>query len=965
MLKINKQARLRQLIHTCLATSLALPVVVYAQQDDDTIEEVIITGSYIRNSAFATDTNINTVSQEDLFESGAPSMANYIRDLTYTQNTNVVANTLGSQDGAQSGVGTTFNLRGLGENSTLQLVDGVRIIDKSVVSSLPDIAIDRLEVVLDGGSATYGSDAVAGVVNIIPIKEFDGFRSRTYYQRTEDGAMEEMNASFLWGRSFDNGINYVGAFDARNRTPILQFERTREWEKDNGSSSSGMPGVWREVVGADPGVNLFQVHGGAQTSPSLVDPACETYNDGWPAHGKGAFSTPSGVLTNNGNICRFEYSAMQEYSPDEVHYALYNSVSWDATDWLALNVTLKNTVRVNDSYASPSTATSANNRAVLLVRADHPANPWGIDVGPRSWRMIANGPEKPGRVSDGTGSRTPETTIGNNQLMFRADFELTDTWSGYSYYSTAERKDSRQLETVHLGRIQLALSGMGGNSGDQYWNPFGSADPRSPDYIEGVTSNPPGLSDWINQSVTGTYTRDFLDIFEIAVTGELFDVPAGVVQLAAGYQWRDVEEEDFANPLSAIGHNYNAAVTADFAKDTRFFSETRAVFLEVEAPILETVAIKAAVRHEEFTTFGLNATTPKISLRWEALPSLALRASWGESFLAPTPTQSRPFVQNENCFEIFSGTDPFLDVPMTGGTRCESGNPNLSPETSEIVNLGFTWQPTGVLDGFEISLDYQEIEYVDRIRTLNEQDTVAFTFQQMLAATGIAESAYDPTPGSATRLAAQAWLTANPDSGGSVRRFPDFTVDRVFRQAQNISSVWIDLVDFKIDYGFQTDDWGSFDASLTTTYFERYEYEGLFGGVIDALGKQNADSAIAPPLPQFKSNLRVNWFMGNQSASVSINYFHHVTTDGRCFDNYGDGWCDNVARLIDSETTVDTRYAIVFDDYFDSEFTLSGGVTNLFDRLPQRLPILGGFESRLSVPWGRQFWVSLDWAPSL
>jgi iron complex outermembrane recepter protein len=304
MMQLSKRGYLKYLIHACIATPLVLPALALAQED--TVEEVVVTGSYIRNSAFAEDANVTTVSQADLYESGAPSMSSYIRDLTFTQNTNVVANVLASSDGDQDAVGGSFNLRGLGENSTLQLVDGTRLLDQAVDNALPDIAVDRLEIVLDGGSALYGSDAVAGVVNLIPIKEFDGFRARTFYQVDEDNSMEDVKASFLWGRSFDNGISYVGAADYSVATPLMQYERLREWEQDNGSSSSGNPGAWRQIVGADPGVNLYAFHGGSSTGSNIIDPACGTFNDGAPGHGKGAFNTPSGVLTNNGTVCRFE-----------------------------------------------------------------------------------------------------------------------------------------------------------------------------------------------------------------------------------------------------------------------------------------------------------------------------------------------------------------------------------------------------------------------------------------------------------------------------------------------------------------------------------------------------------------------------------------------------------------------------------------------------------------------------------
>ena len=128
----------------------------------------------------------------------------------------------------------------------------------------------------------------------------------------------------------------------------------------------------------------------------------------------------------------------------------------------------------------------------------------------------------------------------------------------------------------------------------------------------------------------------------------------------------------------------------------------------------------------------------------------------------------------------------------------------------------------------------------------------------------------------------------------------------------------------------------------------------------EALGKQNATTGIVPPLPKVKANLRLAWFLGQQSASVSANYTHHVTFDDQV-NNLLTGY--KADRLIESQTIVNAQYAYVFSDYFDSEITVSTGISNLFNQLPQRFPILGGFESRLQSPWGRQFWVSLDWQP--
>ncbi|MGM0632373.1 MAG: TonB-dependent receptor plug domain-containing protein [Pseudomonadota bacterium] len=963
MLRLSGRGKLRYLIHlnACLATSIALPLAAQAQDETEEIEEVVVTGSFIRNSAFAQNSPVDTVSQADLFESGSPSMSNYIRDMTYTQNTDVVSNVLSSQDGAQDSVGASFNLRGLGENSTLTLVDGTRTISSSVSTAVPEIAIDRLELVLDGGSALYGSDAVAGVVNIIPNKDFEGFRARSFYQRTQDGAMEDMNTSALWGKAFDNGIHYVGAAEARTKTPLMQYERQREWMMDDGSSVSGNPGVFRQNFGADPNINLYAPHGGALGGPLLRDPACGTFNEGYPDHGQGKMPTPSGVPV--GSFCRFEYTSMFAYSAESTDFNVYNTLTWEATDWLRFNATLNNAYRVSELRTTSTTAVNANNRAVLIVRDDHPANPWGVDVSPYTWRPVAHSyTHLPQHLDSGDGARKYDAETGINRLRIGAEYDISDTWTGYTYYSKQELKTTVDSHSVHLGKLQLALEGRGGPNGNEYWNPFGSSDPRAPSHRPEL-ANSQELTNWIFETDQNMTTgRDYLDIFETVATGEVVQLPMGTVQMAMGFQWRDIEENNFANPFDAAGWDYNTVVGAPLPKDEQFFSEARALFAEFQVPILETLDAQLAVRHERFKDFGLETTTPKIALRWEATPEIAVRGSWGESFLAPTPTQARPFIPGENCGEIFDGQDPFTGQQLTGGAQCSSGNPNLDPETSEIRNVGFTWEPGGQLDGLSVSLDYQEIEYTDRIRSLTEEDTVAFQFQQFTADTGITEANYDPTPGSATREQADAWLrqyAQNPTA--PVARDDDGRVQFVYRQDTNISSVWVDLFDLKTQYRLNTNNWGTFTTTLQGTYYTAYDYQGLFGGQQEALGMQNADTGIAPPLPQYKLNLRMNWFRDNQSASVAMNYWDEIEFDAVPIDRYGDGWV--APDTIDGEARMDARYAIVLDDYLDSEFTLSFGINNIWNERPQQLPISGGFESRLSTPWGRQFWASVEWMP--
>jgi outer membrane receptor for ferrienterochelin and colicin len=150
------------------STVLAQPVAAPADSEQE-IEEVVVTGSFIRNSQFTNASPVETITQEDLWTSGAANLGEYLRDMPYMENIDTVASVLATQDGQQDSNSARFNLRGLGTESTLTLMDGRRAVNESAVSALlPGIAQRSVEIVTDGGAALYGSDAVAGVANLIP-----------------------------------------------------------------------------------------------------------------------------------------------------------------------------------------------------------------------------------------------------------------------------------------------------------------------------------------------------------------------------------------------------------------------------------------------------------------------------------------------------------------------------------------------------------------------------------------------------------------------------------------------------------------------------------------------------------------------------------------------------------------------------------------------------------------------------
>ncbi|MGM0631547.1 MAG: TonB-dependent receptor domain-containing protein [Pseudomonadota bacterium] len=932
----------------------ALNAAPVTAQDEPEVEEVVVTGSFIRNSAFAQNNPVDSVTAEDIETSGAPNISNYIRDLPYTQNTNTVANVNASNSGPQSSFGATFNLRGLGENSTLTLMDGVRSVDNGTSTLLPDIAIDRLEVVLDGGSALYGSDAVAGVVNMLPIKEFDGLRTRLYHQGDERGDFETNKVGLLWGRQFDNDLNWVMAGDYSRTTPLMTFERPRTLRSDYGWANSGNPGVWREVDGATP--NPGEVHGGEQVGDNLRDPSCGAFNDVTDLGQK--FNNVSGVPQPGGN-CFFPYSQQWPLQEGQQEYNFYTNLQYDVSQELQLEAQLTHANREQENHNTLSYQLAANNRRVMVMPEDHPANPWDHDVGPHLWRPFAAAGTLPSYADPATGARKQsyDDTITRYKLGARMD--LTDTWTSNTYYSYQRTFRDYQAHMVNVERMSAAMAGMGGPNGDQWYNPLGSADPRSPFYEEGVTSNSQELIDWMSPSPRFITSERELSMFEANATGDLYQLPAGAARMALGYQMRDINEWDYANPLSKTGLDYNTSITDTPPTDKNYGSKVHAAYMEFEVPILATLDAQLAVRHENFTTFGLDTTTPKVALRWEATPELAIRGSIGESFLAPTPADARPFDPNENCGEIFFGGDMITGGILNGGTTCSSGNPDLKPETSDIWNIGFTWEPN---DDLSLSLDYQSIEYTDRIRTMNHLDMHAIEFESMLEAIGATPESYDPTPGSETREAAEEWLRQGGDP--RVTRDPEdnFRVERIVRQAQNISSVWVDLLDARATHTLLTEDLGTFTTTLSATYYTKYDYQGNDDNIIEALGNQNARTGIVPPIPELKGQVRLGWFLDRHSASATVNYQHHVN-----FDDSVRNTLTNVpapaSGKVRSQAIVNGTYSYQMDQFLDSDITVSVGVNNLFDELPQRLPVLGGFESRLHSPWGRQFWASLEWRP--
>lgn len=932
----------KALLRSSIALMIAMPQLALAQSDDDTdVEEVVVTGTFIRNSSFSGASPVDVHTQDSLFQSGSINTAQFMRDLVYTDNIDAVSNVLGGAGGGQDGNTSGFNLRGLGSSSTLTLFDGRRVINTEEAGSIvPDIALSRMEVVLDGGSALYGSDAVAGVINMIPIKRYDGVRARTNYGRDDGGGFEEYSAGLLFGKAI-NDFEIVAAVEYKKHTPLMRIERPKYLRADNDIFTDGPPGTFRPV----------------NSNTALVDPSCGTFGN--DQNDKGLYdSFPSGFRLNNQARCGIFFGQWINYKRPNEQYASYMNVTHDTTDWLQLEYQLSvdhNTSIFITEAASPINSARSNS---VIIPASHPANPFGQAVRPLAYRTFTGRNQSPQPSYVKSGSNWDDTLFLTDKHTFSARYELGNDWSGSTSISQQVRRTRYTSYEEQADRFVAAINGMGGPGGNEWFNPFMSSDPRSPFYIAGVTSNSQEVVDWLSVEETTETTRNRLRLFDSVVTGPIVDLPAGPAQVAFGVHMRDIRLESTPIKANAAGNNLNAPPTKQVGSE--FDSLVRSAFLEVEVPILESLSVQGAVRYEKFEDMNLRTTTPKVAFRWEAHPSLAIRGSWGEGFLAPEPNQVGPINFN-SCASTRDGEDLLTGRSFIGVDACTTSNPDLQVEESTLQSIGFTWEP---LDGLSLGLDYQEIKYTGRIFTLANQDIGTQDYVRVLNGIGVAPGNFDRTPGSATFEAARAFVNANP-SPYLIRDPVDLRPLQMFRNPQNVDQMDVKTFDMKARYSFSGGDIGDFTLTLDATYFTEYLLTEFDGSTREMGGAHNGDTGKAPPLPELKFNFGIQWIKGSHSGRLLTKY-----TDDIEF-----GPLSPITRLNPPIINAVVRPTEVRGGYradlsynyamssvfgFGQSANIGVNVRNLFDWEPQRLPIQGGLETRLYDPFGRVISVSLD-----
>jgi iron complex outermembrane recepter protein len=798
------------------------PVDVAAQSEDGTNNDIVVTGSRLRRPAADGASPISVTDRDALEDSGQASLGNVVANLTINTGSQFNSDLQG-QGGT---VGTAgFNLRGLGLNSTLVLLNGTRSVEYAInnnvgdtfvdVNSLvPQIAIQRMEILKDGAAALYGSDAVAGVANFITRSDFSGVEVQAGYQDLTTGSQPDYSISGIVGGGTDR-FHAVFAVSYTDRDILTTGEKP-QLTAGRDVSPLGQPGTFiplARIPGAGGVIGLNPV------GPPTPDPLC-----GNPQ--VGGLPDPAGP---GARFCRSDVTNFNTLLPSDRRIQLHGEVRVDLTDDVRLSA--------NFGYASSqSEALGYPGNPLLffpIIPANNPGNPFRYTTPfgpPGSGQFI--GDPIPVRFL----GRAFGPLDGGRTYVFRHDLarfgadlrvKLPANWEAnlhYGYGQSAAESDRPDLDRDQFIR---ALACQAGPNNNLCFNPFANSRLAAPGSLQ---FNSQAVLDVINVVSRERLTRDLHNVV-LSANGNVLSLPGGDAALAVGVEYRG----------ESINGNYSDLANRDglaFFLGDPDFKGSRSVwagFAELGLPITSDLDLQLAARFESYPTGS--SFNPKVGAVWRATDAITVRGSYGTSFRAP------------NLFQLFGFTTGVeaIDDPLTGQSNFNpairtNANRNLANENSNAIALGVDFSPVSRL---RFSVDYWRFDFKNRI----------------------------------VREVPQQILNANPLDPRVIRDPATFQIQRIDVNFINAASFKTDGVDFTLTYNIPTDSAGTFAIAADATRVLSYDIrQSATGPAIDGLGNRNF-SNIGVSSPAWRGSLGLNWSLNPVSASITGRYIDAYRDD--------------------------------------------------------------------------------------
>ena len=973
----------------CAAISLSLLPIAGASlaQDEATVEEVIVTGSYIRRSeGFNQASSVIQLTAEDLEAEGTLNLGEVVSQLTFVNgDASQITNTIQGQDSRS----TAVDLRGLGARSTLTLLDGKRLVNENILAMIPTIAIQRIDIVADGNAALYGNEAVSGVVNIIPYTSYDGFRIESFAEGDTRGDYDEHSVQFLWGGDV-GGVDVVLAGQFHQNSRLAWNERSI-LANSGLVISSNAPGNWF-VPTRDEDGNYTGGRGRA------ADPSC-TPGSERTDYTPGVASNAYGMRL--GTSCFFDFGDQRSAREPLEKTQMFANLTYDVSDDLTISFQGYHTRMAERTYTSTSNPGNSRIGELPAVRGEMPGNPFRACAGGRFDRFSpfqcadpadnlfgvdydGNGlPDRHGPDVDMNGDGLPDAIVhpsgwiplyedvvartlrpinkthtrshGHSpdaanlsdnidhisRYSFGADFTVPflEGWQGTAAYTHGYR----ELQFMSNQNYDISAMIQGLNCDVVFersacYSPFLIVNPEDNNSVDVMNAIAGRSIETIEDKLT---TVDIVINGEIPLGG--FELPGGPIGAAIGYQFRDDKylnipsEEELAGVTWIGSENRERASSGSRNID--------AYFAEFALPVLDNLEVELALRHEEFST-GQTATVPEYGVTFAPLDWLTLRATAGEAFIAPTLEQ----LLNPLTCGLGTVSDPFSTFEAWT-TTCGGGNPNLDNETSKSKQLGFDI----AFDNFDFSATWVQIDFQSRIVAKRAQDLLNDEFEVFKQATGFSGDG-KPTPDQL-----QAWVNDPRSSQQIIRSRGDVStiLQICCRGSINAEFVKITAMDFGANYTFGFDNIGDFRLGLQATYVQEFLVQSdPESPPRDVAGEYNWGIGAAPELPHWKANLRASWTNGNHAVVSTVHYIDDLPYDGPAYSHmdffsgfYRPG---NIFETgIYAWTDMDLAYTYRGLEFLDGEMAMTIGSRNVFDREPQRSPEFMGVVGGLQDVMGR------------
>ena len=892
------------------ASLLAQPVFA---QDTPAMQRVEITGSSIKRVDAETSLPVQVVTKADIARTGATSTEELLQSISAFSSAGGVSNATGA--GTSTGGLSSISLRGLGSTRTLVLVNGRRLAafagsdGASVnVNAIPLAAIERVEVLKDGASGVYGSDAVAGVVNFILTKRMEGVEvSGGYGSPTESGGGLNSKASITGG--FNNDQLSVVLSGSYEKDKAL-FGRDRSYAKSatrlpyynaSATGQGNIQGAWDQTTGP---VTGFGYNGTGFGNPLAANNKCGDIKMIGATTGKGV------------PYCAYDSGPDVGLTPDRELYNLTGNLSYKLNENHELFAdVLYSQSKVTQTY-QPSPARSDfftgdsefDNQHVIPALLLYPSNPVYQSIAvpyltSHGYTSLIGQPLSiTSRVFD-YGPRQNVDTAKQARIVVGAKGTL-----GFADYEVGLSHNESKLESaVTTGYFSQVAYAKVINSSN--WNPWAAG---------GVQTG--AIADQLKAAAfSGTFlnAKSTSDVFDGKLTGDFFNVAGITPQYAVGLQSR--KEKYQTDPSSA----YQSGDISGLGGSVKPVDRSRTVnsaYGELAIPVLKTLDVNLSARDDKYNDVG-NAANWKGNFKWQPIKQLALRGSYGTGFRAPS------LVDLWNPVTL-STSEQFTD-PRTGDSlqvnSFGGGDPHLKPEKSKQYSFGVVWQPVA---STSIVVDFFNINIRDILATPSAQEVVS-RFR-----------AGDPAYAGLVKL--------NGDEIVSIRQ--------ILANTGNANVQGIDLsANWKDNFSF-----GKLDVGLNGTYMDTFDQTSPGGTISHKVGTIVENDEDGTPVIgaqnggvvlRWKHQLAATWSLGPWATTLIQNYRtgYQVGHD-----------LNNNKVFIGAEATYDAN--LTWKGI--KNLTLALGVKNLFDKQPQPLgqAVTNQFQSGYDInqydPRGRYVYVT-------